>query len=131
MALFVGYHGWPAKKILGFTWSKKAEVTLETKRFWQDISNSIFKFSPFLSINSYQFFKIYKHFDKKREKTFIQQSMGKEKLRKIGLCFITGCFIKTFKMIINHFFFISQAHSQRNYGFLISGISKGEIGNGK
>ena len=60
--------------------------------------------------------------------------MGKEKLRKIGLCFITGCFIKTFKMKINHcffFFLISQAHSQRNYGCLISGISKGEIGNDK
>ena len=46
--------GWPAKKILGFTWSKKAEITLETISFWQNISISIFKFSPF-----YQFFKIY------------------------------------------------------------------------
>ena len=31
--------------------------------------------------------------------------MRKEKLRKVGLCFITGCFIKPFKMIINHFFY--------------------------
>ena len=54
--------------------------------------------------------------------------MRKEKLRKVGLCFITGCVIKAFKMIIN-FFFISQAHSQHNYDFLISGIPKGEIGN--
>ena len=68
-----------------------------------------------------------------REKTLTQQSMRKEKQRKVGLCFITGCFIKLFKIIINHFFFffISQAHSQRNYVFLISGISKGEIGNSK
>ena len=55
--------------------------------------------------------------------------MRKKKLRKAGRCFITGCFMKAFKMII--IFFISLAHSQRNYGFLISGISKGEIGNGK
>ena len=66
---------------------------------------------------------------KKKEK-LIQQSMRKEKLRKVGFCFITGCFIKPFKMIINIlFFFISQAHSQRNFGFLISGISKRETGN--
>ena len=56
--------------------------------------------------------------------------MRKKKLRKVGVCFITGCFIKPFKMMINHFF-ISQAHSERNYGFLISGISKWEIMNGK
>ena len=41
--------------------------------------------------------------------------MRKEKLRKDGFCFITGCFIKPFKMMINiYMFFISQAHSQRN-----------------
>ena len=58
-AHYVGHHGWPAKKILGFRWPKKAEITLETISFWQNISISIFKFSPFLSIKSYQFFKIY------------------------------------------------------------------------
>ena len=57
-ALYVGHDGWPAKKVLGFRWSKKAEVTLETISFWQNISISIFKFSPFLSIKSYQVFKI-------------------------------------------------------------------------
>ena len=41
------------KKILGFRWSKKAEATLETIRFWQNISISIFKFSSFLSIKSF------------------------------------------------------------------------------
>ena len=58
-ALYVGHNGWPAKKILEFRWSKKAEVTLETISFWQDISISVFKFSPFLSTESYQFSKIY------------------------------------------------------------------------
>ena len=49
--------GWQKK--LGFRWSKKAEITLETIGFWQNIYISIFKFSPFLPIKSYQFFKIY------------------------------------------------------------------------
>ena len=49
--------------------------------------------------------------------------MGKEKLRKVGLCFITGCFIKPFQLIINHFF-ISQAHTQRNFGFDIRDIKR-------
>ena len=67
---------------------------------------------------------------RKEKKTLIQQSMKKEKLRKVGLCFITGCFIEPFELIISYFF-ISQAHSQRNFSFLISRISKGEIGKGK
>ena len=47
------------KKKLGFRWSKKAKITLETIGFWQNISINNFKFSPFLSIKSYQIFKIY------------------------------------------------------------------------
>ena len=47
-ALYVGHHGWPTKKILGFRWFKKAKITLETIVFWRNIYNSIFKFSPFL-----------------------------------------------------------------------------------
>ena len=39
------------------------------------------------------------------EKTLIQHPMRKEKLRKVGLCFITGYFIKPFKITINLFFF--------------------------
>ena len=54
--------------------------------------------------------------------------MTKEKLRKVGLCFITDCFITPVKVIINHFLYISQAHLERNYGIFIPGISKGEIG---
>ena len=51
----------------------------------------------------------------------MQQSMRKEKLRKAGLFLITGCFIKSFNMIINHFL-VLQAHLQPN--FLISGWHK-------
>ena len=48
-----------SENILGLRWSKKAEITLETIIFWQNTSICIFKVSPFLSIKSYQFFKIY------------------------------------------------------------------------
>ena len=51
--LYVGHHGWLAKKNLGFRSSKKAEITLIIISFWQNIYISIFKFSPFLSIKSY------------------------------------------------------------------------------
>ena len=46
--LYVGHYGLPTKKILGFRWSEKAKITLETISFWRNISISIFKFSPFL-----------------------------------------------------------------------------------
>ena len=35
--------------------------------------------------------------------------MRKEKLRKVGICFITGRFIKPFQMIANHFFYFSSS----------------------
>ena len=38
--------------------------------------------------------------------------MGKEKLRKNGLCFITGCFTKPFQMIIIFFYFSSSFAAQ-------------------
>ena len=66
--LYVGHHGWPAKKNLGFRWSKKPEVTFETISFWQNISISIFNFFPFLLIKSYQFFKIYYALIRKEKK---------------------------------------------------------------
>ena len=47
-SLCAGQHGWQAKKILVFRWSKKAKIMLETISFWQNIYFSIFKFSPFL-----------------------------------------------------------------------------------
>ena len=81
-------------------------------------------------MKSYQFFKIFKRFYKKREKkTLIQQSTRKEKLRKVELSFIRGYFLKPFKLtvvifcsiglFVHNFFFISQARSQRNFCFLI------------
>ena len=132
-------YGWPTKKILSFRWSKKAKITLEATCFWQNISICILKFSSIfiyngsLPMKSYQIFKISKRFDKEREKTLMQQSMRKERLRKVGLCFITGCFMKSFNMIINNFFFASSFTVQ----FLLfdirmtQEISKGEVGNDK
>ena len=109
----------------------------ETISFWQNISVNVFKFSVFINneslpLKSYQFFRIYKSFDKEREKALIQQSMRKEKLREVGICFITGCFLKPFKMIINHFFYFASSFAVQ---FLLFHIritqeisSKGEIG---
>ena len=83
-ALYVSHHGWLTKKFLFFRWFKKVKITLEA------VSFNIFKLLPFLKrrqyilspIKSYQFFKIYKRFYKKKEKKLIQQSMGK----KTGKC---------------------------------------------
>ena len=33
LALNIGHQGWPTKKTLGFRWSKKAKITLETILF--------------------------------------------------------------------------------------------------
>ena len=71
--LYVGHHGCPTNKILAFRCSKKTKLTLKTIRFWRNISISIFKLSPFLyneslSMESYQFFKLYRRFDKERKK---------------------------------------------------------------
>ena len=103
--------------MFGFRWSKKAKITLETVCFWQNISVSISKFSPFLyRMKSYQFPKnalIRKE----------NQSYSSQWEKKKWTLFITGCFIKPFK-IINFILFITQAHSQRNYRFLLSGWRK-------
>ena len=72
-------------------------------------------------MKSYHFFKTYKCFDNKRERTLIQQSLRKLKNEQAGLCFITGCFI------------ISQAHPQCLLFIIrmMQEISNREIGSGK
>ena len=57
------------KKILGFRWSKETNVTLETINFWQDISISIFKSSPFLLINLINFSKFTNALTQKEKNT--------------------------------------------------------------
>ena len=63
---------------------------LKPKMFFVDhggrhVAPPLFKISG-STLESYQFFKIYKCFVKEREKTLIQQPLRKEKLRKVGLC---------------------------------------------
>ena len=59
-------------------------------------------------MKSYQFLKICKRFDKEREKTLTQQSMRK-----------VGCFIKSFNMIINHFFCFASSFAAQYLHFYI------------
>ena len=128
-ALYIGHHGKPMKKILGLKRSKKAKITLETIIFLQNISISTLNFFPFLYTmkacqwNLINFSEFENTVIRKEKKTLMQQSMTKEKLRKAGLCFITGCFIKPFNMIIGHFL-ISRAHPWHKFCFLISGWHK-------
>ena len=85
-------------------------------------------------MKSYHFFKICKRFDKEKVKTVMQLSMRKEKLRKDGLCFITGCFIKSFDVIINHFFCFASLFAAQLLLFnirMMQEISKGERRNSK
>ena len=70
---------------LGFRWSKKTKITLQTKslakHFFQYFQ--IFIYNESLPTKSYQFFKIYKSFYKQRGKTVIQQSMRKKNWKKL------------------------------------------------
>ena len=50
----------------------------------------------------------------------MQQSMRKKKLRKVDLCFITGCFIWSFDMVINHFFCFASSFAAQVLLFDIS-----------
>ena len=47
-------------------------------------------------------------------------AVNEKKLRKVGLCFTTTCFIKPFKIIINHFSFNRSFYSQLGKGEAIS-----------
>ena len=87
------------KRILGFRWSEKAKITFELYVFGKIFLSA---FSNFLKKNNKQ---------KKKQK--------KNTHRKVGLCFTTGCFIKSFNNISNHFFVFS-AHSEPNFCFLVS-----------
>ena len=84
VALYVGHHGWPTKNFR-FQMVWKGQNNVRTISFWQNISISIFKFPQK---------------NKKNKKTNTHTHTH----RKVGLCFITGCFIKSFNIIINHFF---------------------------
>ena len=122
VALYVAHHGWPTKKILGFRWSKKATVTLETNVFGEtflSVFSNFLHFDESLPMKSYQFFKTFIRYEKRNT----------EKI--LTLFYLTGYFM-TWKMVINHFFlsrsFCSQdifsilpARSQRNFCFLMSG----------
>ena len=72
-------------------------------------------------MKSYQFFKIYKRFYKKREKnnhTAVNEKRKSEK--NWNLFYLTGYFVKPLKMTINHFFFNRSFYSQDFFYFASS-----------
>ena len=126
MGAALAHHGWSIEKVLGFRWSKKTKITLETISFWQNISISIFKFSQFLyTVTASQWnlinFSKFTNTLMRKEKRHLCSSQWEKKNWELGLCFIVGCFTKSFNMIINHLF---QAYSKPNFCFFISGWSK-------
>ena len=46
-AFYVGHHGWPTKKILGFRWSKKTKIMLESKAFGEKFLSVFSNFPHF------------------------------------------------------------------------------------
>ena len=105
---------WPTKKILGFRWSKKAKIPLETISFWWNISISTFSFSLFLYImkgcrwNLTNFSKFTNALIRKEKKHSYSSQWENKNWAKVWLCFITSCFIKPFKMIIISFFYFAS-----------------------
>ena len=123
--------------VLGFRWSKRAKITLETISFCQNISISIFKFSPFFYTvkvcqwNLINFSKFENALIRKKKKHLRSSHWEKKYWEKLDFLLKKCGLIKTFNMIINHFL-ISQAYSQPKFCFLISGrrkkYQKGKLG---
>ena len=68
--------GWPTKKILGFRWSKKAKITLETNVFGEvflSVFSNFLHFNESLPMKSYISFSRFTYaFIRKEKKTLIQ-----------------------------------------------------------
>ena len=111
--LYVGHHSVPAKIILGFRWSKKVEITLETK---------------LLANYFYQYFQIFSIFIDKvlSKRKNIDTVVNGKRMRKFGLRFTTSYFLKPFQIIINHFFlFFSSSFIAQFSLFHIRDIKRG------
>ena len=147
-ALCISHHSWPTKKILSLRWLKKVKIKLETKVFGEtflSVFSNFLHFNESLLMKSYQLFKIYIRFYKKREKALIQQSMRKEKLRKFGLYFIKHVILWLWKwqlisfssigLFVHKIFFYFTSSFTTQFMFFDVGmtqeISKGEIRNDK
>ena len=105
-------------KILGLRWSQKDKITLEAIRFWRNISISIFKFSSVLCIIEAinETFSIFQNLQmlwlKKRKNDHTAVNEKRKTEKSYILCSLNDCFTKSFKSIINHFFFI--LHGNQN-----------------
>ena len=114
------------EKILALRWSKKSKITFETLRFWWNISISILKCLHFYAVkvcwwDLINFSKIYRCFDKERKKHSHSSQWEKKNWEKWTLSY--NRLIYKALQNNNHYFF-SQAHSQRNFRFLLPGWRK-------
>ena len=130
VALYIGHHGSRTKKILGFRWSEKAKITLETISFCQNISINIFKFSSFLYTlkvcqwNIINFSKFAYALIRKEKKHLCSGQWEKN----------WGNWTLFYNMIINHFFYFTNSFAAQVLLFdirMAEDTSKGEAGNGK
>ena len=54
-----------------------------------------------------------------KEEKHTYSSQWEKKLRKVGLSFKTGCFIKAFNMVINQFFYLTSSFAVQFSLFVI------------
>ena len=98
-----------------------------TKYFYQYFQT----FSVFIYDESYQFLKIYKRFDKKRKQHSMSAASEKRKIKKKWTLFYSRLFYKAFKVISNHFYFVSSFAARFSIFVIrmMQKISKELIGN--
>ena len=75
-----------------------------------------------LPMKSYNFFQIYKRFDRKSEKTLIDKSMRKKTVKNWTFSYSRLFYTDLWNDSL--LFFTLQAHSQRSFCFFISGWRK-------
>ena len=125
--------------MLGFRWSKKAKITLETISFWQNISISIFKFSSFLYTmkngrwNLINFSKFASALIRK-EKKHLRSSQWEKKTEKFWTFFYNRLFYKVLWYDNESFFCFASSFTAQFLLFdirMTQKISKREEGNDK
>ena len=115
MLLYANHHRWWKKKILGFRKSEKTKKSQKLKflaKHFLQYFQFFFHFNEKLPMKSYQFFKFYIRFYKKREKNTQTTVNENRKTEKIQTLFYLTDYPTTLKMAINHLFYSRSFCSQ-------------------